>query len=212
MLNTWVDYECGSFGLKWLLRSRTISVTVKRSTLRLLMCKTLSSDRVFQSFDMDLIGSYPKSRVGKIVTIVVFYSLPKFLFEGLIILCGRRIVLPANKSLGDSAFFSRHWDNKLSSSSCTLCPAKYVSMGTSPYNVVFGRSMVTHGSTYVILWWLNALNDANLTVCPQDKLPILKPEVQMRILLTRKAQQKVYNLRCRGCEFQVRDGLSGSST
>ncbi|CAD7089964.1 unnamed protein product [Hermetia illucens] len=99
----------------------------------------------------------------------------------------------------------RDWDNKLSSINCALRSAKHVSIGTSPYHVVFGQSMVTHGSTYALLRRLNALPDATLEICSQDKLAILRAEVQGRILQARETQERGYNLRSRAREFQVGD-------
>ncbi|KAL7725748.1 hypothetical protein ACLKA6_000639 [Drosophila palustris] len=91
----------------------------------------------------------------------------------------------------------REWDIHLTEISCALRSSLHQSLGCSPYRVLFGMDMITHGKDYKLLKKLTLLEEPITPLDRSDNLAILRRDIQQNI---RKAYDKnvaQYNLRAR---------------
>ena len=96
----------------------------------------------------------------------------------------------------------RDWDVYISDIACALRSSVHSSTGVSPYFVLFGVNMMTHGKSYEIIKKLNAMNDGELFTLPRrNRLQCIREKVQKNILEANEKGAKRYNIRSRNVRF-----------
>lgn len=95
------------------------------------------------------------------------------------------------------------WDENISEISSALRSAVHSTLKVSPYQALFGQTMVQHGSDYELLRKLDAVNHSDLNFISQnDKLQILHSYLKERINEAHDKSAKTYNLRKRTIAFR----------
>lgn len=97
----------------------------------------------------------------------------------------------------------RDWDCYTHKINCSLRNSIHQTIGRSPYQVVFGQTMITHGQDYKLLEKLKLLEDADVRIERQDQFAIIRDEI---CKLMRKAYDKnvrTYNLRSCKKDFTI---------
>lgn len=97
----------------------------------------------------------------------------------------------------------REWDVVLSSINCSLRKTLHQSIGMSPYVVVFGQHMMSHGADYQLLRKLNMLGDPNADVPRSDGLQLIRSKIDSNLLKAYEQNQRSYNLRAKPRSFEV---------
>lgn len=98
----------------------------------------------------------------------------------------------------------REWDVHLDSISIALRSLVHTSIGYSPYHVLFGYPMITHGGSYELLRRLDGLNEGE-DICHSDKLQIIRQNVKENLESAYNSCQRIYNLRSRAIEYKEGD-------
>lgn len=98
----------------------------------------------------------------------------------------------------------RDWDSHLSNICVALRSLIHTSIGYSPYNVLFGHSMITHAKSYELLRNIESLAEGE-DIQHSDKLRIIRDKVNENLEKAYKSYQKSYNLRSRPIEYKVGD-------
>lgn len=95
----------------------------------------------------------------------------------------------------------RNWDKYISDINSSLRNSIHQSLGESPYKVVFGQTMITHGNDYNILRKLNLLSeDVNLN--RMDKFSYIRELVKEKMKTCHARNANSYNLRSRYRVFE----------
>jgi len=71
----------------------------------------------------------------------------------------------------------REWDVFLSSINCYLRNSIHQSIGISPYNVVFGKHMISHGNDYKLLRKLNLLAEGDVKLSRTDEFQRIRSNI-----------------------------------
>lgn len=95
------------------------------------------------------------------------------------------------------------WDENLSAVSCSLRNSIHQSINTSPYHVLFGFDMITHGTSYTLLKNLNLLDEPSYKLSKDDNLQLIRKDIQKHIKHAYEQNCHQYNLRSRPQSFQV---------
>lgn len=95
------------------------------------------------------------------------------------------------------------WDKNLSFISCALRNAFHQTIQGSPYQAVFGQEMVTHGSSYNLLRNLNVFNEPCVKLSRDDKLQLIRNDIQKHIDRAFEKNRSQYNLRTRPISYDV---------
>ncbi|XP_065368079.1 uncharacterized protein LOC135960632 [Calliphora vicina] len=95
------------------------------------------------------------------------------------------------------------WDENLSAINCALRNGYHQSINMSPYHVVFGFNMITHGSAYALLNNLKTLNEPTASLSRDDHLQLIRKDIQKYLNQAYKQNQRTYNLRTRPEKFHI---------
>lgn len=95
------------------------------------------------------------------------------------------------------------WDLHLSEIAVALRSSLHTSLGHSPYHVLFGNQMITHGESYKLLKLLNLNEEGENILERTDKMKLLRDMVKKNIEKAYNINQKTYNLRCRPVEYAI---------
>ena len=68
----------------------------------------------------------------------------------------------------------REWDLYIPSINCSLRNSIHQNVGRTPYQIVFGQNMLTHGKDYEILRKLKILADADSFIESQDEFYLIR--------------------------------------
>lgn len=98
----------------------------------------------------------------------------------------------------------REWDSHLGYVSVALRSLVHTSIGYSPYHVLFGHPMITHGKSYELLRAIDSLEDGE-DIQHSDKLQIIRENVKKNLESAYNSYQKSYNLRSKPIEYKVGD-------
>lgn len=95
------------------------------------------------------------------------------------------------------------WDENISEITSALRSAVHSTLTISPYEALFGQSMVQHGNDYQLLRKLDAVNHANMElISKSDKLQILHNFLKKKIISAHTKSAKTYNKRTRNLTFR----------
>lgn len=99
----------------------------------------------------------------------------------------------------------REWDCHLSSINAALRSTVHQSTGQSPYFVVFGQHMVTHGDNYELLRNLDIVEEGHILndESRHDNLSKIREIVRKNLEKSHNENSKRYNLRSREIEYSV---------
>lgn len=97
----------------------------------------------------------------------------------------------------------REWDVFLSSINCSLRNSIHQSIGISPYQVVFGKHMISHGNDYKLLRKLNLLTEGDVKLLRTDEFQRIRSNIAKHLNKAYETNQKSYNLRARPRSFEV---------
>lgn len=95
------------------------------------------------------------------------------------------------------------WDLFLPSVNCALRNSVHQSIGTSPYQIIFGQKMITHGKDYEVLRKLKLLEENDSELSRLDKFSLLRDSIQTKIKEAYERNQRVYNLRSRRRDLKI---------
>ncbi|XP_059221616.1 uncharacterized protein LOC131996179 [Stomoxys calcitrans] len=95
------------------------------------------------------------------------------------------------------------WDQYLSSINCALRNSVHQTIGMTPYEVVFGQSMITHGEDYNLLWKLKILEDGDSQMPRMDKFSLLRDKIQKKMREAYRKNERTYNLRSRNRKLDI---------
>lgn len=108
------------------------------------------------------------------------------------VLAGIRSYLESNQKL---------WDKHLHEIEIALRSTIHQSLKISPYEALFGKNMVMHGSEYVILKKLNCLSE-NMALELPDHIQLVHTKLKEHIQAAHIRNEKSYNLRSRPRELK----------
>lgn len=91
----------------------------------------------------------------------------------------------------------RQWDMFLGSINCALRNSIHRSIGKSPYQVIFGQNMITHGKDYSVLRKLELLEECDTEITRSDHFALMRDSVQTRLKEAYERNERIYNLRSR---------------
>lgn len=97
----------------------------------------------------------------------------------------------------------RDWDLYTDSINCALRNSIHQSIGKTPYQVVFGQTMITHGSDYKILGKLNMLADSDAVLERQDNFVSIRDKIRENLRKAFNKNARLYNLRSRTKDFEI---------
>lgn len=97
----------------------------------------------------------------------------------------------------------KKWDENLSSISCALRNSLHQATNSSPYHILFGFDMITHGSSYQLLRKVQLLDEPSYSISRDDHLKLLRNNIRKHIDDAYKKNQRQYNLRARPISFEV---------
>lgn len=95
------------------------------------------------------------------------------------------------------------WDQYLSSINCALRNSVHQTIGMTPYEVVFGQSMITHGKDYNLLRKLKILEDGDSQMPRMDKFSLLRDKIQKKMREAYRKNERTYNLRSRNRKLDI---------
>lgn len=97
----------------------------------------------------------------------------------------------------------RDWDENISTISCSLRNSYHQTIQTSPYHVLFGMEMITHGSSYELLEKLKLLEEPFSPLTKDDSLSLLRRNVRKNIRVSYETNKHSYNLRARPIQYKI---------
>lgn len=95
------------------------------------------------------------------------------------------------------------WDENLSAISCALRNTCHKAINTSPYHALFGFDMITHGSSYTLLRNLQLLEESCSKLSRDDRLQLIRKDIQRHIKESYEQNKHRYDLRTRPQLFKV---------
>lgn len=100
----------------------------------------------------------------------------------------------------------RDWDVNLPSISCALRTATHSAIGMSPYEALFGQTMVQHGSDYALLRKLDCVNNSEINVIPKTaKMNIIHSALKESLQKAHLLYEHSYNTRSKNIKHQIGD-------
>lgn len=99
----------------------------------------------------------------------------------------------------------REWDVFLSSINSALRKSIHQSIGMSPYFVVFGQHMLSHGQDFKLLRNLSLLREGEVNLSRADEFPRIRSTLEKHLTKAYETNQRTYNLRTRPRSFEVGD-------
>lgn len=75
--------------------------------------------------------------------------------------------------------------------------------GQTPYELVFGQSMINHGQDYQLLRNLKLLEETDVKIERQDNFTLLRNAIRTKIKDAYERNVRSYNLRSRNREFNI---------
>ena len=234
-------------------------------SLRPPMGQMAESCRPFQRLYIDLIGPFPRSKLGNVGLLIVLDHLTKFVFlkplrkfttkpiieyledyifstfgvpetiisdngsqfkskefRDLMAKFGVNHMLTAvyspqsnaservNRSLNEALRSylrkdQREWDRYISSINSSLRNSVHQTTGDTPYHLLFGVHMVTHGKDYKLLKNLSLLSEPSIEIRKEDRFVLLREAIKSKAEAAYLRNQKTYNLRSRDRTFEVGD-------
>jgi len=97
----------------------------------------------------------------------------------------------------------REWDVFLSSINCSLRNFLHQSIGVSPYQVVFGQHMISHGQDYKLLRKMGLLAEGDVNLSRSDECQKIRASIHKHLSKAYETNQRTYNLRTRPRSFEV---------
>ena len=97
----------------------------------------------------------------------------------------------------------RLWDSYLGEIGVALRSSMHSTLGHSPYYVLFGQQMVSHGDTYQLLRQLDLEEEGEHIIDNPDRMMLLRDLVKKNLTKAYESNRKLYNLRSRTVEFRV---------
>lgn len=94
-------------------------------------------------------------------------------------------------------------DKLLSSIACSLRSSIHSAIGTSPYYLAFGQSMLTNAMTYPLLRQLELLEDRSVRFDKTDSLAIMGDRARKLMQKQHERNERSYNLRSREESYKV---------
>lgn len=95
------------------------------------------------------------------------------------------------------------WDQHLGEIRSAYLSSFHHTIGMSPYESLFGTSMIQHGSEYPILKQLNCVNQSGIQVLPKnDKMQIIHKYLMEKINTANQISANTYNLRAKARLFK----------
>ncbi|XP_065356015.1 uncharacterized protein LOC135950397 [Calliphora vicina] len=98
----------------------------------------------------------------------------------------------------------REWDVHLYNICIALRSLFHTSLGYSPYYVLFGYPMITHGSSYELLRKVGGLEEGE-NLNQADKLQLIRKNVKTNLEIAYNNYKKPYNLRARAVHYNEGD-------
>lgn len=96
------------------------------------------------------------------------------------------------------------WDENICQITSALRSAVHSTLQTSPYQALFGKQMVQHGSDYQLLRKLDAVNSSDIEILTKsDKLQVLHDYLKEKIVTSHNNSAKTYNIRTRKLNLVV---------
>lgn len=96
----------------------------------------------------------------------------------------------------------RNWDKYISSINCSLRNSLHQTIGKSPYYVIFGQNMLTHGKDYKVLRNLELLTEGSAQLAKEDEFSVIRETIKSKMQAAHDKTTRMYNLRSRMREFQ----------
>lgn len=97
----------------------------------------------------------------------------------------------------------REWDVYISSINCALRNSLHQSLGQTPYQIVFGQTMLTHGEDYKLLRNLNLLKEYDSKLERDDEFTLIRDRIKSYMKGAYDKNAKYYNLRSRERKFEI---------
>lgn len=97
----------------------------------------------------------------------------------------------------------RLWDAYLPSVNCALRNTIHATTGETPYQIIFGQHMITHGKDFDIMRRLEILEESDTNMQRKDKFALLRDSIQSKLKSAYKKNERIYNLKSRIREFEV---------
>lgn len=97
----------------------------------------------------------------------------------------------------------RDWDIYLDSVNCALRNSIHQSIGRTPYQILFGQSMMSHGKDYALLKRLGMLNETDTQMERTDELVLLRDGIRQMVRKAYEKNARIYNLRSREKDYSV---------
>lgn len=96
------------------------------------------------------------------------------------------------------------WDQNISDIASALRSAVHQTLQTTPYEALFGQTMLQNGKDYAILRKLEAMNQTGIEVVQKsDRLQIVQEYLKKRIVECHQRSANSYNTRTRSNSFKV---------
>lgn len=89
----------------------------------------------------------------------------------------------------------RTWDRYLPSVNCALRNTTHATTCETPYQLIFGQHMITHGKDFDILRRLHALEDSDLAIQRRDQFTLLRDTILTKFKSAYEKNERIYNLR-----------------
>ncbi|XP_032310853.1 uncharacterized protein LOC26513927 [Drosophila ananassae] len=97
----------------------------------------------------------------------------------------------------------RLWDLYIGKINSALRNNIHQSIGESPYYVIFGQHMLTHGKDYKLLRNIHMLSEGSAKVPRADEFPKIRADIAKRLIKAYEKNRNNYDLRARPRTFEV---------
>lgn len=94
-----------------------------------------------------------------------------------------------------------NWDCSLGQIGVALRSSYHTSIGFSPYYVLFGQQMVTHGENYELWKKLDLLEEGSDVIDHSDKVTLIRKQVTENLEQVYQISKRNYNIRSRPNTF-----------
>ncbi|XP_073820586.1 uncharacterized protein [Musca autumnalis] len=75
--------------------------------------------------------------------------------------------------------------------------------GKTPYQIVFGQQMITHGQDYKLLKKLQLLEESDIQIQREDKFTVMRNKIQEKMKAAYEKNMKIYNAKARYRELKI---------
>ncbi|XP_075150863.1 uncharacterized protein LOC142224971 [Haematobia irritans] len=91
----------------------------------------------------------------------------------------------------------RNWDIYLNNVNFALGNSSHQTTGETPYKLIFGQSMLTHGKDYELIRNLKLLEESDVQIQRVDKFILLRDSIQEKMRKAYAKNERHYKLRAR---------------